>query len=199
MATLDQPESQEGAPDKAWLSRHRAIREIAPDPRPRLLLMFGTIITALAAGPTVLLVAVAQSFVTRDAAGFGATPSVADAFSALMGMAGGVLYLGTLYGLTAAIPAAIVNSLASGMLARRGWDSPWIGLACGVVVGLTIPDLLDVAPRLSSGETLQQAISQREYRGFWMCFGIAGGLMGLLNWWLVIRPLRKWRMNRHVD
>jgi hypothetical protein len=192
---LNEPESAEGGADNAWLSYERAFREIAPDPKPRLPWIFGASITSLAAGPTVIVIAVLQFYLSPEAS-FGATPSLLDIFSGIVKIAGGVLYLGTIYGLVSAIPAAIVNASASTLLARRGWDSPWIALICGILVGLTIPDLPDVAYRLSNGDTLKEAISQRVYAGFWVSFGIAGGLMGLLNWWLVIRPLRRWRSAR---
>jgi hypothetical protein len=81
-----------------------------------------------------------------------------------------------------------------GVLARFRIDSLWVSLILGAVVGLTVPDAPSVLLDIADGQSWQEAITHRTWRGFWPFFGIVASMMSLLNWRMTIRPRRLERL-----
>jgi hypothetical protein len=100
-----------------------------------------------------------------------------------------------LFGFGPSLVGSFFIVFIGGILARTRIDSIWISTVLGAFVGLTVPDAPSVIEGLHKGLSLQQAIADRTWRGFWPYFGIAATAMSLLNWWIAIRPRRRWRLN----
>ena len=111
-----------------------------------------------------------------------------------------VLFGGSIVALFLGFMESLLGTLAivggSRLLIRWRFDSVWPSLLLGVMVGLTVFDALSVLLGLDKGKTLAQAVADRTWQGCWPYFGIAAGVASILNWHIVIRPLRLSRLER---
>jgi hypothetical protein len=94
------------------------------------------------------------------------------------------------FGLKESLLGSVVIVSLSGVLARFRIDSIWVSAILGVFVGLTVPDAPSVLLGIAQGQSWQEAIADRTWRGFWPFFGVAGAMMSLLNWKIAVRPRR---------
>ena len=92
-------------------------------------------------------------------------------------------------------PAAGINTLLLGYLAKRRHDTAGLaivsGLTLGFLVGVTIAVIIlfdDMIAANAGDRLLDFALS------LGVPFLVAGGLMGALHWWIAIRPRRRWRL-----
>ena len=154
-------------------------------PRPVAQALGGAFVTALAAGPVTFVLG--WGILTVN----GAVPF---AFSVTVsGLIQGIFYT-SLFGLVGSVPAAIINTLILGWLARRGRDHIRIaigsGLVLGTIVGLVVCTML-LSLEINNVRSVEKVV---EVLWLALAFTGTGGLMGALHWRIAIRPRRRWRL-----
>jgi hypothetical protein len=150
--------------------------------------VMGAIATSFLAGPTFCLIAAADHLL-----GVGDMPSPDKLLAGLLVAS----LFGTIVGLLGAIPASVANATILLLVARQDFDGwhPAIlsGALCGVIVapgGLKLFMSKEGAGYWGSGDNVVEYV---------LCLAATGALMGLIHWFIAIRPRRKLRLAQRLD
>ena len=163
-------------------------------PKTVRLALIAAFVTALLSGPaTMILFLAGQASLNSLPFHFTDIADLAETLAEL------VMY-STLFGLTGSAPAAGINTLLLGYLAKRRRDTAGLaivsGLTLGFLVGVTIAVIVlfgDMIAANAGDRLLDFALS------LGVPFLVAGGFMGALHWSIAIRPRRRWRLFRERE